>query len=71
MSAGHGIVAGVGFTIEFVRTWISVGAEVDSIINGALGALGALIAKELYELVKKKLKQRKQNKIQNGIQGKE
>lgn len=60
-STEYGAYSGIGFFIEFVRTWIEIGPKMESFYNGMFGALGALVVKILYDLIKQAIKQRKHN----------
>ena len=68
MSSSTGLLSftGLGFAIEFVRTTIERGPNMESFYNGMFGALGALIIKLSYDLVKYLIKQHKQNVQQQG-----
>lgn len=53
--------AGVGFSVEWIRTIIESGPNMESFYNGMFGALGALIVKISYDVIVKLIKQHKQN----------
>lgn len=53
--------AGLGFVIEFIRTTIETGPNMESFYNGMFGAIGALLVKVLYDVARYLIKQHKQN----------
>lgn len=56
--ASAGAYAGLGFSIEFIRTLLEVN---EPFFNGIFGALGALVVKILYDIVKYVINKKKNN----------